>query len=72
MTEETEVEKTYSTKDVVSKLRRLADALEQGTTFEIQIGEERIYIPPHPVVEFDYERDEDEEEMEIELKWKRK
>jgi hypothetical protein len=51
-----------------------SDALgvEEGTAFEIQIAGERIYIPPHPVIEFDYERVEDEEEVEIELKWKRK
>ena len=46
--------------------------MEERTAFEIRIAGERIYIPPHPVIEFEYERDEDEEEVEIELKWKRK
>jgi amphi-Trp domain-containing protein len=51
-----DVEKSYATKDVVDKLRRLADALEQEKTFEIQIAGERIYVPPHASVEFEYER----------------
>ena len=72
MSEEIEVEKTYAANEVAAKLRRLADAMEEGTAFEIQIAGERIYIPADAVVEFDYERDGDEEEVEIELKWTRK
>ncbi|HEV2882446.1 MAG TPA: amphi-Trp domain-containing protein [Pyrinomonadaceae bacterium] len=72
MTGDKETEKSYSTKEVVAKLRRLADALEEEKTFEIQIAGERIYVPPYATVEFEYERQDDEEEMEIELKWKRR
>ena len=68
---EKDVEKSYATKEVVAKLRRLADALEQEKTFEIQIAGERIYIPPHATVEFEYQSEGEEEEVEIELKWKR-
>jgi amphi-Trp domain-containing protein len=71
MGNEKDVEKSYSNKEVVAKLRRLADALEEEKTFEIQIAGERIYIPPHATVEFEYERRGDEEEVEIELTWKR-
>jgi amphi-Trp domain-containing protein len=72
MTVDKEAEKSYSTKEVVAKLRRLADALEEEKTFEIQIAGERIYVPPYATVEFEYERQGDEEEVEIELKWKRR
>ncbi|HEV2706295.1 MAG TPA: amphi-Trp domain-containing protein [Pyrinomonadaceae bacterium] len=72
MSQEKDVEKSYATKEVVAKLRRLADALEEGKTFEIQIAGERIYIPPYANIEFEYERGEDEEEVEIELRWKRR
>ena len=72
MADEKEVEKEYATKEVVGKLRRLADALEAEKTFEIQIAGERIYVPPYATVEFEYERQGDEEEVEIELKWKRR
>lgn len=71
MERETDVEKSYSNKEVVAKLRRLADALEAEKTFEIQIAGERIYIPPQATVEFEYERNGDEEQVEIELSWKR-
>lgn len=71
MSDEKDVEKSYSNKEVVAKLRRLADALEEGKTFEIQIAGERIYIPPYATVEFEYAREGDEEEVEIELSWKR-
>lgn len=57
-----DVEKSYSNKEVVAKLRRLADALEDGKTFEIQIAGERIYIPAHATVEFEYQREGDDEE----------
>jgi amphi-Trp domain-containing protein len=72
MKDDTEKEKSYSTREVVAKLRRLADALEQEQTFEIQIAGERISVPPSARVEFEYERRGDEEEVEIELKWTRR
>ncbi|HET6891239.1 MAG TPA: amphi-Trp domain-containing protein [Pyrinomonadaceae bacterium] len=71
MSREMDVEKSYSTTEVVAKLRRLADALAEGKTFEIQIAGKRIYVPPYATVEFEYERSGDEEEVEIELRWKR-
>lgn len=72
MSDEKEVEKSYATKEVISKLRRLADALEAEKTFEIQVAGERIYVPPYASVEFEYASDGDEEELEIEIKWKRR
>lgn len=71
MTDNMDVEKSYSNKEVVAKLRRLADALEEEKTFEIQIAGERVYVPPYATIEFEYERSGDEEELEIELKWRR-
>ena len=64
-----DVEKEYSKTAVIDKLRRLADALEQDKTFEIQIAGERIYVPSYATIEFEYERGEDgDQEIEIELK----
>lgn len=68
---EKDVEKSYSNKGVAAKLRRLADALEEGKTFEIQVAGERVRVPPRATVEFEYQRDGDEEELEIEVKWTR-
>ncbi|MET0650771.1 MAG: amphi-Trp domain-containing protein [Pyrinomonadaceae bacterium] len=68
---EKDVEKSYSNKGVAAKLRRLADALEEGKTFEIQVAGERVRVPPRATVEFEYQREGDEEELEIEVKWTR-
>ena len=69
---ERDIEKEYSTREFVSKLRRLADALEQGAQFDIQIAGERIYVPTDAVINIEHEREGDEEEIEFQLKWKRR
>ena len=42
---ERDIEQIYSTEEVVAKLRRLADALETGESFRIQIAGERFRVP---------------------------
>jgi len=65
-----DIEKVYSTEDFVAKLRRLADALETGERFEIQVAGERIYVPERAEFTVEHEREDDEEELEFQLKWK--
>ena len=65
-----DVERMYSTTEVVAKLRRLADALEQDKPFRIQIAGERFWVPERAAFSIEHERDEDEEEVEFQLKWK--
>lgn len=67
---ERDIEKVYSTADYVAKLRRLADALESGDTFEIQIAGERIYVPVRAEFSIEHERGEEEEEIEFQIRWK--
>lgn len=67
---ERDVEKVYSTKEYVAKLRRFADALEKGEKFEIQIDGERIYVPVRAEFSIEHERGSDEEEIEFQIKWK--
>lgn len=64
-----DVERVYSTADVVAKLRRLADALETGKPFRIQIAGERINVPARARFSVEHERSSDEEEIEFQLKW---
>jgi len=64
-----DVERIYSTTEVVAKLRRLADALESETPFRIQIAGERIRVPARAEFSIEHERGEDEEEIEFQLKW---
>jgi amphi-Trp domain-containing protein len=64
-----DVERVYSTSEFVSKLRRLADALERGERFEIQVAGERIYVPAGAKFNVEHEREGKEEEIEFQLKW---
>lgn len=66
---ERDVEKGYSTQEVVAKLRRLADALESGSPFRIQVAGERIHVPVRAEFSIEHERGSDEEEVEFQLKW---
>jgi amphi-Trp domain-containing protein len=67
--EEKDIEKAYPLKNFVEKLRRLADSLEKGERFRIQVAGERITIPPDAVVNIEHEREEGWEEIEFQLKW---
>ena len=64
-----DIEKKYSTSEFVAKLRRLADALESGKRFEIQIAGERIYVPSRAIYNIEHEREGGEEEIEFQIKW---
>ncbi len=64
-----DLEKTYSKAEFVAKLRRLADSLEEGKAFTIQIAGERIRVPARAVFNIEHERSVDEEEIEFQIKW---
>ena len=67
---ERDIEKVYSVADFVAKLRRLADALETGKRFEIQVAGERIYVPADAEISIEHEREGGDEELEFQIKWK--
>jgi len=69
MKKERDIEKGYSTAEYVSKLRRLADCLENGEKFEIQIAGERIYVPVRAEYNIEHERGDSVEEIEFQIKW---
>ena len=64
-----DVEKTYPAKQFVAKLRRLADSIEQGKRFRIQVAGERVSIPPDAVISVEHERGSKTEEVELQIKW---
>ncbi len=66
-----DIEKQYSDADVVEKLRRLADCIESGKNFEIQVAGERIYVPARAVFSIEHEREGGDEELEFQFKWTR-
>lgn len=66
---ERDIEKDYPLPQFIEKLRRLADALEQGQRFEIQIAGERIAVPVRATYNLEHERGDGEEEIEFQIKW---
>ncbi|REJ85200.1 MAG: amphi-Trp domain-containing protein [Bacteroidetes bacterium] len=65
-----DIEKEYTKRQFASKLRRLADAIESGKAFRIQVAKESLYIPADIVFNIEHEREGKEEELEFQLKWK--
>ena len=64
-----DIERDYSPRQFVAKLRRLADCIENGERFRIQVGGERVSVPPGATINLEHERSADEEEIEFQLKW---
>lgn len=69
MNTDRDIEKSYPNDEFVAKLRRLADCLESGEQFEIQIAGERIYVPVRATYSIEHERDESSQEIEFQIKW---
>lgn len=66
-----DIEKVYGRAAFVAKLRRLADSIESGSAFSIQVAGERIRVPAGATFNVEHERSGKEEEVEFQLKWKR-
>ena len=64
-----DIEKTYSRRQFVEKLRRLADALEEEKGFVIQVAGERLRIPESARFNIEHERQGGEHELEFQLLW---
>jgi len=64
-----DIEKDYPSKQFVAKLRRLADCIEAGDRFRIQVAGERVSIPPDAIINIEHERGSSDEELEFQLRW---
>lgn len=67
---ERDIEKHYTQQQFVAKLRRLADCIEKGKRFQIQIAGERISVPADAVFNIEHERGSSMEEVEFQVRWK--
>ena len=65
-----DLERTYTRAQFVAKLRRLADALERGSAFSIQVAGERLRIPADAEFNVEHERADGEQELEFQLRWR--
>lgn len=66
---ERDVETFPSIAEFVATLRRLADALETGESFRIQIAGQRFRVPRDAELSIEHEREGDNEEVELQLRW---
>ena len=67
---ERDVERDCSAEDFVATLRRLADSLEKGEAFRIQVLNKRFTVPSDASLSIEHEAADGEEELELQLKWK--
>lgn len=65
-----DIEKTYTKGEFIKKLRRLADSLEKGVKFSIQVAGDKINIPKDAVINIEHEKKKGGEELEFQIKWK--
>lgn len=64
-----DLERTYPRAQFVAKLRRLADSIETGRAFTIQVAGERLRISAKAKFNIEHERAGGEHELEFQLKW---
>lgn len=68
---ERDIEKNVAKEYFVDTLRRLADALEQGAPFRIQVANQRFVVPGTAELVLEHEIEGDREELALELQWTR-
>ena len=68
---ERDAERDVSVAQFVDALRRLAQSLEAGEGFRIQVSHKRFTVPSDARLSIEHEVDEQgNEELELQLKWK--
>ena len=69
MTDDRDVEVNYELAAFIAELRRLADALESGADYAIDIDGETVTLPVDAMLSVAHEIDGDEAELEFQLTW---
>jgi amphi-Trp domain-containing protein len=69
---ERDIEKNVAKDYFIDTLRRLADALEKGEPFRIQVAKQRFEVPGSAALVIEHEVEDDSEELSLELQWTRK
>ena len=65
-----DVERDCTREEFVTTLRRVADAVEEGKAFRIQVMNKRFTVPEDARLSIEHEVEDGEEELEMQLKWK--
>lgn len=66
---ERDLTRTYTRRQFVDKLRRLADAIESEQAFSIQVAGERLRIPASATFNIEHERADGMQELEFQVIW---
>lgn len=66
-----DVEKNVPRDQFAATLRRLADAVERGEPFRIQVANQRFEVPATADLVIEHEVEDGREELALELQWTR-
>jgi amphi-Trp domain-containing protein len=69
--EDANVEQTFAIRETAMKLRRIADAIEAGKSFRIQINGNRVLVPAGARIDIELQHEEYDGEVEVDISWKR-
>ncbi len=69
MSNDRDVEMTLSVAEFVAKLRELADTLEQGGDFALDVDGETVTVAKSAILSVEHERENGREELEFQLSW---
>lgn len=64
-----DVTRVQSKAEFVDVLRRLADSLERGEPFRIQVANRRFAVPASAELSIEHEVEGDAHELELQLRW---
>ena len=70
MTTDRDIERNHSLQDFIVELRRLADTLEAGEDYEIEIEDETVLIPGNAVFSIEHESEDGQQEIKFQISWK--
>jgi amphi-Trp domain-containing protein len=67
-----DVERGQTRQAFAATLRRVADAVERGESFRIQVAQARFSVPADAELSVEHEIEGDTEELELQLRWSRR
>jgi amphi-Trp domain-containing protein len=66
-----DVERIETPARFAALLRRIADAVERGEAFRVQVLDKRFTVPADAALSVEHEAEGEDEELELQLRWRR-
>lgn len=67
---ERDAERNCTPEAFIATLRRIADALERGESFRVQVASHRFTVPADAALSVEHEVADGDEELELQLRWR--